>query len=284
MFALDRRAPALALSTALILALAAAPLRAEEPVTLPGVTLSGVKGVRLLDAGVFKVSGLPSTAREETFEFLQRPDGGYTLLSATTMADGSYRVQARYDYDAQWTPVAAVGQGIYGDEPVRVDLRNVPGGVAIRVRGEKTSIDRTVPCPNGCYMDMAPSGSPMFVMTRHYDRARGGEQSFQWAAQDLPKALTSPDNQQASINLRREAALKRRDGTTLRVREYQQIERIPTPAGLFVMEFDVWTDDAERPLAYRINKVGGKPPAAPIVAIRRGYEDLQARLTGGRTR
>jgi len=280
MFALDRCAPALALSTALTLALVAAPSQAEEPVTLSGVTLSGVKGVKLLDAGVFVVSGSPSTAREETFEFLQRPDGGYTLLSATTMSDGSYRVQARYDYDAQWKPVAAVGQGIYGDEPVRVDLRNVPGGVAIRVRGEKTSIDRTVPCPNGCYMDMAPSGSPMFVMTRHYDRAKRGEQSFQWAAQDLPKALTSPDNQQASINLRREVAVKRWDGTKLNVREYQQIERIPTPAGVFVMEFDICTDDAERPIAYRINKVAGKPPAAPIVAIRRGYEDVRDKVFG----
>ncbi len=245
-----------------------------------GVTLSGVKGVRLLDAGIFVVSGSPSTARTEAFEFLQRPDGGVTLLSATTMADGSVRVQARYDYDAQWKAVAAVGQGIYGDEPVRVDLQNVTGGVAIRVRGEKTTLDKTVPCPQGCFMDMAPSGSPMFVMTRHYDRAKGGEQSFQWAAQDLPKALTSPDNQQASINLRREVPVKRADGSTLVIREYQQIERIPTPGGLFIMEFDIWTDGAERPMGYRINKVGGRPPATPIFTFRSGYEDVGVQVVG----
>lgn len=262
---------ALALTSSLLLS----PAVAEE-----GVTLSGVKGVKLLDAGVFTVSGAPSTARDETFEFLQRPDGGYTLLSATTMANGSYRVQARYDYDSQWKPVAAYGQGIYGDEPVQVALRNVAGGVAIRVRGAKTAIDKTIPCPKGCYMDMAPSGSPMFIMTRHYDRAKGGEQAFQWAAQDLYQPLSSPDDQQASINLRRELPVRRADGSTISIREYRQLERIPTPNGLFTLEFDVWTDDAERPIAYRINKVQDKPPVAPIVAIRRGYEDLRAEVVG----
>jgi hypothetical protein len=254
---------------------AAASLAAER------VTLSGVRGVKLIDAGRFSVSGSPTAARDETFEFLQRPDGGYTLLSATTMRDGQYRVQARYDYDAKWNAVAAAGEGIYGDEPVRVEMSTVAGGVAIRVRGEKTSIDRTIPCPKGCFMDMAPSGSPMFVMMRHYDRARRGEQSFQWAAQDLPKPQTSPDNQQASIDLRREIAVARPDGSRLMVREYRQIERIPTPAGLFVMEFDLWTDDADRPIAYRINTVQGKPPAVPIVAIRDGYEDVRAQVVDG---
>lgn len=161
------------------LALAVLPAAADDP----GVTLSGIRNVKLLDAGSFVVSGIPAFAREETFEFLRRPDGGVTLLSATTMTDGAVRVQARYDYDASWKAVAAVGQGNYADEPVRVDMQASPGTVAIRVRGSKTAIDKKIPCPDGCFMDMAPSGSPMFVMTRHYDRARGGPQSFQWAAQ-----------------------------------------------------------------------------------------------------
>ncbi len=240
------------------------------------VTLSGVKSVRLVDAGIFDVSGGPSTARVETFEFLQRADGGVSLLSATTMSDGSVRVQARYDYDAKWAAVAASGQGIYGDEPVHVQMRTVAGGVEIRVRGSKTTIDKTVPCPQGCFMDMAPSGSPMFVMTRHYDHAKGGAQSFQWAAQDLPRPFTSPDNQRAALNLRREIPLKRLDGSVLKIRDYEMIERIPTPGGgVFVMEFDLWTDDADRPMGYRINSIGGKPPASPIIGFRRGYEDAR---------
>lgn len=260
----------------LALLASASPASAEE-----GVTLSGVRGVRLLDAGSFVVTGAPSTAREETFEFLQRADGGYTLLSATTMTDGAVRVQARYDYDAQWNAVAAYGQGIYGDEPVRVELRARPGAVDIRVRGATTKIDEALACPEGCYVDMAPSGSPMFVMTRHYDRAKGGEQSFQWAAQELPKALTSPLNQRAALKLRGEIDVRRLDGSTVKIRDYAMTERIPTPNGaMFVMEFDLWTDDADRPMGYRINSVAGKPPAMPIVGFRRGYDDVRERVAG----
>ena len=257
-----------------LLLMVAAPLLAQDD-----VTLAGVKGLRLLDAGSFVVSGRPGTAREETFEFLQRADGGFTLLSATTMADGSVRVQARYDYDANWKGVSGVGLGLYGDEPVRVDMRAKPGAVDIRVRGATTAIDKTIACPDGCFMDMAPSGSPMFVMTRLYDRAKGGVQTFQWAAQDLPGPFTSPDKQRAGLRLRRELSVERLDGSSLTIREYEMIERVPTPdGGLFVMEFDLWTDAAERPMGYRINTIMGKPPAAPVVAFRRGYEDVARQL------
>jgi hypothetical protein len=245
------------------------------------VTLSGVKGVKLLDGGSFAVTGPPSAARDETFEFLQRPDGSVTLLSATTMADGTLRVQARYDYDAHWDAVAGAGQGLYGDEPVRVAMQVTAAGVSIKVRGDKTSIDKTIPCPNRCFMDMAPSGSPMFVMTRHYDRSKGGTQSFQWAAQDLPRPFSSPDNQRAELRLRRELPVKRLDGSTLNIRDFEMVERIPTPnGGLFIMEFDLWTDDADRPMGYRINSVGGKPPAMSIVGFRKGYEDVRAVMVG----
>lgn len=261
-------------SGALLLVALASPVAAPRD-----LTLSGLKGVRLLDAGSFVVSGGPSTAREETFEFLQRNDGSITLLSATTMSDGSVRVQARYDYDANWRGVAAVGQGIYGDEPVRVEMQAVAAGVEIRVRGERTSMDKTIVCPQGCFMDMAPSGSPMFVMTRQYDRSKGGAQSFQWAAQDLPRPFTSPHNQRADLKLRREIPVQRLDGSTVVIRDYEMVERIPTPdGGLFVMEFDLWTDADERPMGYRINSVGGRPPAAPILGFRRGYEDVRDQL------
>jgi hypothetical protein len=266
------------------LAGSAAPASASAPesralTNVKGVALAGVRGVRLLDSGTFVVSGAASAARVETFEFLQQPGGGFTLLSATTMSDGSVRVQARYDYDSNWQAIAAVGQGIYGDEPVRVDLQASPGSVAIRVRGTRTAIDKAIRCPEGCFMDLAPSGSPMFVMTRHYDRARGGEQSFQWAAQDLPRPQTSPDNQRATLRLRRELPVKRADGSSLTIRDYEMIERIPMAnGGLFVMEFDLWTDDADRPMGYRINKVAGKPPAAPILTFRSGFDEVRAQV------
>ncbi len=261
------------------LALAALPAAADDP----GVTLSGLRDVKLLDAGSFVVSGIPAFAREETFEFLRRPDGGITLLSATTMTDGALRVQARYDYDARWNAVAGAGLGIYKDEPVRVSLEAIPGAVAIRVRGPKTNLDKTIQCPSGCDLDMAPSGSPMYVMTRRYDRAKGGVQTFQWAAQDLTQALTSPQNQRTELRYRGEKPVERADGSRVTIRDYEMIERIPTPdGGVFVMEFDLWTDDADRPMGYRINKVGGKFSTSGIVGFRRGYEDVRDGLVGAR--
>ncbi|MBN8281360.1 MAG: hypothetical protein J0M16_12185 [Gammaproteobacteria bacterium] len=259
---------------------AAAGLPATPAATLP-VTLAGLRDVKLLDAGSFVVTGLPPFAREETFEFLRRPDGGVTLLSATTMSNGALRVQARYDYDAGWRAVAGSGLGIYQDEPVQVSLQAVPGAVAIRVRGPKTSLDRTIACPAGCDLDMAPSGSPMYVMTRRYDRAKGGVQVFQWAAQDLTQALTSPPNQRTELRYRGDLPISRADGSTVTLRDYEMIERIPTSdGGLFVMEFDLWTDDADRPMGYRINRTGGKASTAGIVGFRKGYEDVRDRLAG----
>lgn len=258
-------------ATTLVAALAfSAAINADE------LTLSGVKNVKLMDAGIFVVSGLPPFAREETFEFLQRPDGGTTLLSATTMTNGAMRVQARYDYDADWNAVEAVGQGIYEDEPVRVELKAQPGSVAIRVRGNETVVDKSVPCPDGCFMDMAPSGSPMFVMTHRYDKAKGGMQSFRWAAQDLRQNFSSPDNQRAALRLRGEIPIERVNGEAITILDYEMIERIPTPdGGIYVMEFDLWTDADNRPMGYRINKAGGKPSTSGILGFRKGYEDVR---------
>ena len=109
------------------------------------LVLSGVRNVKLLDAGQFIVSGKAPSARIETFEFLERPEGGFTLLSTTTIADGSAQVQARYDYDEDWNAIRALGQGIYEDEPVRVNLTAEPSSVTIEVRGD----DTTKPCV-GC--------------------------------------------------------------------------------------------------------------------------------------
>lgn len=246
-------------------------------VSADGLTLSGLRNVQLLDAGIFVVSGKPGYGRVETFEFLSRPDGGVTLLSATTLNDGSVRVQARYDYDAQWNALRAVGQGVYGNEPVRVGLEAEPASVAVTVRGDETRIDASVPCPEGCFMDMGPSGSPMFVMTQRYDQARGGNQTFRWAAQDLRRPFTSPDNQRATLRLRRELPIERVDGSTVVLRDYEMVERIPTPdGGVYVMEFDLWTDEDNRPMGYRINTAGGKPSTSGVIAFRQGYEDLRA--------
>ncbi|MEM1092453.1 MAG: hypothetical protein AAGI67_18845 [Pseudomonadota bacterium] len=254
-----------------------------EPSSDDGLTLAGLKNIQLVDAGSFVVAGKPGFAREETFEFLRRPDGGMTLLSATTLRDGSLRVQTRYDYDADWNALRAIGAGIYEDEPVTVLLEAKEKHVAVSVRGESTSIDETVPCPDGCFMDMGPSGSPMFVMTERYDHQQGGTQTFRWAAQDLRRAFTSPDNQRAELTLLRELPVVRAGGSTVTIREYDMVERVPTPqGGDFVLEFNLWTDGDGRPMGYRINTAGGKPSESGVLAFRKGFEDVRESVIAAR--
>ena len=84
---------------------------------LPGVLVAGdpslytgVAGAQVLDSGVFVVAS-GTGAREETFEYLQRPDGGFTIVNSITDAKGGYRVNGRFDYDAQWNATAAHGTG-----------------------------------------------------------------------------------------------------------------------------------------------------------------------------
>jgi hypothetical protein len=61
------------------------------------------------------------------------------------------------------------------------------------------------------------------------------------------------------------------------------IERIPTPdGGVFVMEFDLWTDDADRPMGYRINSTGGKPSTSGVFGFRQGYEDVRDQLVAAK--
>lgn len=243
------------------------------------LTLAGVESIHLVDAGSFVVAGKPGFAREETFEFLKRADGGITLLSATTMSDGSLRVQTRYDYDPDWNAIRAIGQGRYKEEPVRVVLTAEAKVVTVSVRGEQTVIDAEVPCPDGCFLDMGPSGSPMFVMTHRYDHERGGTQMYRWAAQELRRPFTSPDNQRAELRLRGETPVQRADGSSIVIREYDMVERVPTPDGKdFVLEFDLWTDDAGRPMGYRINTAGGKPSTSGALAFRKGFEDVREKV------
>ena len=76
-----------------LLLMVAAPLLAQDD-----VTLAGVKGLRLLDAGSFVVSGRPGTAREETFEFLQRAwanDDGFAVSVNGQLLAGRRLVQSQ---------------------------------------------------------------------------------------------------------------------------------------------------------------------------------------------
>ena len=264
-----------------LLVFLAQPVQAAEP-----ALYTGVVGAAVVDSGVIVVAR-GASAREETFEYIKRPDGGFTLVNTITAANGAYRVNGRFDYDAQWNATAARGTGVYDGKPVEIALQREPRRVVVTVSATgqgKSKPAKPTPkqtqaisvCDPTCLIDMAPSVNPMFVMTRQYDLARGGEQEFIWAGQDLVRAQHLTDDH-VHIVLKDEPTVSRPGGAALKLRHFFFVERIPQPDGkMFVLDFDLWTDLDHRPMAFRVRPPGST--AVGTVGLRKGFEDLESQI------
>lgn len=240
-------------------------------------TYAGVGGVKLLDSGLMAVTGGGPFDREENFEVLQRPDGGYTLLNIITAADGRYRVSARFDLDAAWSSQSAHGVGLYGGKPVAITMRRDGKQVRITVKGDGVDLSPTAVCDPDCFINTSPSATAMFVMTRHYDFKKGGEQEFRWTGQDLDQVRTLSGGK-ARLVFKEEKEVPRWDGSGFALRHFTFVEALPTPnGGTYTLNFDLWTDDMHRPMGFRVRVPGGS--AAGVVGFRKGYEDVKAAAT-----
>jgi hypothetical protein len=236
---------------------------------------AGVAGAMLFDSGAMVVTG-GGFAREENFEYVRRPDGGVTLLNVITAADGHYRVNARFDYDSGWNAVTAHGTGLYDGAPVAIAMHKAGKEVAVDVRGDGVDLHPRAACDPDCFLNMSPSATAMFVMTRHYDFAVGGEQEFRWAGQDLDRVRTLSGGR-ARLTFRGAKPVVRATGQTLNMRHFTFIELLPGPDGSTVsLDFDLWTDDEHRPYGFRVRLPGGSP--AGTVALRKGFEDVRAAI------
>lgn len=259
--------------------LATGSVRAAEP-----VVYAGVAGATLLDSGTLVVAGAGVFDRAEVFEYVQRPDGGHVLLNSITAKSGADRVQGRLDYDADWNAQSAAGIGLYKGVPVDVSLKRAGAQVDVRVRprdgaedgGEGPEIDAVAVCEPDCFIDLSPSITPMFVMTRHYDFGKGGAQVFRWSGQQLNLAQTLSGGT-AAIEFAGEKAAPRLGGETLKLRHFTFVETMPLPTGgSFSVNFDLWTDLEHRPIGFR-TKLGGAKPYF-VVGWRAGFEDVRAEL------
>ncbi|WP_439532765.1 hypothetical protein [Polymorphobacter sp.] len=242
---------------------------------------AGLSGATLLDSGSMVVAAGGPSAREEAFEYLQRPDGGHVLLNTITAADGKYRVQARFDLDKDWRSENAYGIGLYDGKPVDVVMRLAGREVKISVRPRDAALgglssDPVAVCDPDCFINMSPSITSMFVMTRHYDFARGGAQTFRWTGQDLDRVRTLSGGT-ATLSFKGEVAATRAGGASMAVRHFTFVERMPDPkGGTYSLNFDMWTDTEHRPLGFKIVFNGGNPSG--VVGWRKGYEDVRAVL------
>ena len=231
-------------------------------------TYAGLAGATVLKAGVMQVESGSGFARTETFEYLKRPDGGVTLLNTMTSDDARYRVRARFDLTDEWQSTEAWGRGIYDGAPVNSHMKRNGDQVDITVSGPETDLTNTAVCDPDCFINMSPSVTAMFVMTRHHSMEVGAVQQFRWAGQDLDRVRTL-DGGKADLKYEGEVTAA---GKT--VRYFTFIERLPLPDGtMFDLPFEMWTDLEHFPLGFR---VGSGDRAT--VGFRQGWEDVKAQL------
>jgi hypothetical protein len=235
-------------------------------------TLAGVGGVALVDSGIMVVSGPAQFARTEGFEFVQRRDGGVSLLNTITASDGRFRVRARFDYDDAWNSISANGTGLYDGKPVISTMRVNGTEVDIRVIGDGIDITRTAACDPDCFVNMSPSAIAMFVMTRHYDEAEGGAQTFRWAGQDLDRVRTLTGGT-ATLSFEGEGLIPRDSGLPIRVKHYTFAESLPVADGHpVILNFDLWTRANHAPLGFRVQTPGA---TSDTLGFRQGYDDVR---------
>lgn len=255
-----------------ILSTALAMLGSVTATASTGSTLAGVSGVKLLDAGVMIVSGPSEFARTEGFEFLQRPDGGVSLLNTITASDGRFRVRARFDYDDAWNSIGANGKGLYDGSTVISTMRVSGTRVDIQVIGDGIDLTRTAACDPDCFVNMSPSAIAMFVMTRHYDETRGGPQTFRWAGQDLDRVRTLSGGT-ATLSFESERSIPRAYGPEIMVKHFTFVESLQGPDGEpFFLNFDLWTGTDHAPLGFRVMTPGA---SSGTLGFRQGYGDVR---------
>lgn len=225
-------------------------------------------GDRLEDSDLLIMTG-GAFARTEAFEVVRKADGGSVLTSITVGANDSYRVQMRIRYDANEQSVSASGLGNYGGEPIDLTITKADGTARIIATGAEFRADQTTPC-NSCQLDMSPSATPMFVMTRLYDEAQGGKQDFRWVARALTGDLVLLDGQARIIKLGDFTFSK--DGEQVPVKQYAFVEKLRNEkvGAYFYVTFNLYTTADGRPLGF---VTGGETRGE-----RRGYEGLIAAL------
>jgi len=247
--------------------LAAAPQLAAEPSTM----LAPHSGAEVIDHGTLVVAG-GSSARTESFEVVRRPDGGRTIVSVTTAADGSYRVQGRWDYDADERALSAHGRGLHDGQPVTIDIAAAPPAATMRLAAADGSM-RTyhAPCDPPCLIDMTPSALPMFTMSRLYDFEAGGVQAFRWIGYALNQDQRLTDG---TVRFRfvKNVTVQQPGGETMRVRHFIWDETLveEVTGKTFEVHFNAWTDTDHRPLKFVVGK--------RTTGIRDGYQSISDQL------
>ena len=223
------------------------------------------EGDRIEDSGVIAVAS-GRFARTEAFEVVRHADGGRTLTSIITGADGSYRVEGRWSYDADEHAISADGKASYSGAPATINIVATPPTASIAVSAGAVERKIPAPCDPDCLIDMAPSALPMFTMTRRYDQAQGGAQSFRWIGQGLVFDQVLLEGI-AEIRL-----LDRQTVGDVDVSHFIFVETLTDAktGDVTSFAFNLWVDADHRPLAFGMT--------SGTLGVREGYEAVPAAM------
>lgn len=233
----------------------------------PGTGVAASESDVASDAGEFVVASA-RMARRERFELRRLPDSTWRLASVTTGAGDQYRVEGEWIYAADWRALGARGRGQAGGSPFDVAISRVDDEARIHQTGADGDGKRySAPCAADCLLDLAPSALPMFTMTRRYDAAAGGIQSFRWVGHSLTDQQVLLEG---VAQIERVATGRFRDaaGLMVDVQQYAFVETLRDEASgqSFKVRFNLYVDASHRPLAFAIG--------ATTRGERVGYEGL----------
>jgi hypothetical protein len=98
---------------------------------------------------------------------------GTVITSVTGREKSNLTLVARFDSDNRLVEATVTTER--GDEKQSASVAVTDGKAGVtRHNGENTELD----CPRGVLVTSAPDWTDAFLMTRRYDRARGGKQEF----------------------------------------------------------------------------------------------------------
>lgn len=222
-------------------------------------------GDHIEDGGVLRVQS-GRFARSEAFEVVRRADGGRVVTSVITAGDNSYRVEGRWEYDANEQAVMAQGQGTYAGVPANIELSAEPPMAEIFV--QSGDVTRTLPatCKPDCLLDMAPSAVAMFSMTRQHTMPLGELQTYRWLGQGLVMDQVLLEGR-AEMRLLGTQAI---EGT--QVSQYHFVEHLTDAqtGEKRSFAFNLWVADDHRPLAFGMT--------SGTLGVRDGYEAVPVEM------
>lgn len=222
-------------------------------------------GDRIEDAVVLSVQS-GRFARSEAFEVVRLADGGRVVTSVITAGDNSYRVEGRWEYDANEQAVRADGKATYGDMPASIALEARAPTATIAV--ESGDVTRSLPasCNPDCLLDMAPSAVAMFSMTRQHNKPLGEIQTYRWLGQGLIMDQVLLEGK-ADMRLLATKAVAGVDVSHYHFTEYLTDAQTGEKRSF---AFNLWVDAEHRPLAFGMT--------SGTLGVRDGYDSVPVEM------